>query len=233
MTPLIDFDRDELLVRELLAPFARVQPARLERHRSRQRMPRFRRPLLAAATAAAFMLVGAGVAIGTGVLPGWRTEHALIQSPFMTATDPAAAPGSTVRLSVSGPESATLEIVTNDTETAGTLQEHCTAFVATDAEGRSIGGLRGCGVAGQVAAETGSGESPYEWQSPSGATYAVFYGEAPVPSAAKVALVAGNGVTVATGPVEGGYFLVYAPAEQAVGTLIFYDQQGQMVDKTR
>lgn len=233
MAPVIDFDRDDIVARELLAPLARVRPARLEHHRSPQRTPRFRRPLLAAAAAAAFMLVGAGVAVGTGVLPGWRTEHAIIQSPFMTATDPAAAPGSTVRLSVPGPESATFEIVTNDAETVGTLQEHCTAFVATDAEGRSIGGLRGCGVPGQVAAETGSAESPYEWQSPSGVTYAVFYGAAPVPGSAKVALVAGKSVTVATGPVEGGYFLVYAPAEQAVGSLVFYDRQGQVVDTIR
>jgi hypothetical protein len=47
----------------------------------------------------------------------------------------------------------------------------------------------------------------------------------------KVALVASNGDTVATGPVDGGYFLVYAPAEQAAGSLVFYDQQGQIVDK--
>jgi hypothetical protein len=66
---------------------------------------------------------------------------------------------------------------------------------------------------------------------PSGATYAVIYGDAAVPSAVKVALVASNGDTVATGPVDGGYFLVYAPAEQAAGSLVFYDQQGQIVDK--
>jgi hypothetical protein len=35
------------------------------------------------------------------------------------------------------------------------------------------------------------------------------------------------------GPLRGGYFLVYAPAEQAVGSLVFYDQQGQVVDKIR
>jgi hypothetical protein len=194
------------------------------------------RPLVAVAVAAAaLMLVGAGVAAATGVLPGWKTEQAIIQSPFMTATDPATLPGSTVHISVPGPESATLEIVTNDTETLGTVQEHCTAIVATDAEGRSLGGfpmLRGCGVPGQIRPRgSGSGAGLIEWQLPSGATYAVIYGDAAVPSAVKVALVASNGDTVATGPVDGGYFLVYAPAEQTAGSLVFYDQQGQIVDK--
>jgi hypothetical protein len=230
MTPVIDFDRDELVVRDLLEPFARVQPVTLGRHPNGQRARRFR-PVLAVAAGAALMLVAAGVAAATGVLPGWETVQAIRQSPFMIATDPAAAPGSIVRLSVPGPESATLKVVTNDTETVGTLHEHCTALVATDAEGRSIGGLRGCGVARQVAAETGSGAAPYEWQSPSGVTYAVFWGQAAVPSAAKVALVADNGATIATGPVEGGYFLIYAPAQLSTGSLAFDDERGMVVGR--
>jgi hypothetical protein len=228
MTPVSDLDHDEILVRELLAPFARVQPVKLERHRDGKRARRHR-PALVVAAAVALMLVAAGVAAGTGVLPGWKTVQAIRQSPFMNATDPATAPGSRVRVSVPGPESATLKVVTNDTETVGTLQENCTALVATDAEGRSIGGLRGCGVAHQIRIR--SGAAPYEWQSPSGVSYAVFWGQAPVPSAARVALVARNGNTVATGPVEGGYFLVYAPAEQAVGSLVFTDEHGQVVSR--
>ena len=235
MTPVIDFDRDELVVRDLLEPFARVQPVRLNRP-NRQRARRFR-PAFAVAAGAALMLVGAGVAVATGVLPGWKTEQAIIQSPFMTATDPAALQGSTVNLSAPGPESATLEIVTNNAETVGTLQEHCTAIVAKDAEGRPLGGfpmLRGCGVAGQISPQgSGSGAGLLEWQLPSGVTYAVIYGNAAVPSAVNVALVAGNGDQVATGPADGGYFLVYAPAQLATGSLVFYDERGQIVDELK
>jgi hypothetical protein len=234
MTPVIDFDRDELVVRDLLEPFARVQPVRLKRHPNRQRERRFR-PALAVAAGAALLLVGAGVAAATGVLPGWKTEQALIQSPFMTATDPAALPGSTVNLSAPGPASSTVELVSNDTETVGTLQEHCTAVVATDAEGRPLGdfpSLRGCGVAHQISPQgSSSGAARIEWTLPSGVTYAVIYGAGAAPRAVKVALVASNGDAVSTGPAERGYFLLFTPLEQATGTLVLYDQQGQVVDK--
>ena len=194
------------------------------------------RPRVAVAVAAAaLMLVGAGVAAGTGVLPGWKREQAIFQSPFMTAADPAALPGSIVNFSAPGPESSTVELVGNDTETVGTLQEHCTAVVAIDAEGRPLGdfpGLRGCGVAHQISPQgSGSGAARIEWTLPSGVTYAVIYGAGEAPSAVKVALVASNGDTVATGPAEGGYFLLYAPLDQATGSLVLYDQQGQVVDK--
>jgi len=234
MTPVTDFNPDELVVRDLLEPFARVQPVRLKRRPEWERARRFRRPALAVAAGAALMLVAAGVAAATGVLPGWQTHLAIVQSPFMTATNPAALPGSIVNVSAPGPESATFEMVTNDTETVGTQQEHCTAIVAVGVEGRSIGNfpsLRGCGVAHQISPQgSNSGAAGIEWQLP-GATYAVIYGAGVAPSAAKVALVASDGDTVATGPVEGGYFLVYAPFARATGSLVFYNQQGQAVDK--
>lgn len=234
MTPVIDFDRDERVVRELLEPFARVQPVKLKRHPYGQRTRRFR-PAFAVAAGAALLLVGAGVAAATGVLPGWKTEQTIIQSPFMTATNPAALPGSIVNLSAPGPDSSTVELVSNDTERVGTLQEQCTAIVATDADGRSLGdfpSLRGCGVAGQISPQgSSSGAARIDWTLPSGATYAVIYGAGAAPTAVKVALMASNGDTVATGPADSGYFLLYAPLEQATGTLVLYNQQEQIVDK--
>jgi len=56
-------------------------------------------------------------------------------------------------------------------------------------------------------------------------------GQSPASTAATVALVAGNGDTVATEPVERGYYLVYAPVDQAAGNLVFYDAHGQVVDE--
>jgi hypothetical protein len=227
MTPVIDLNRDEDVVRELLAPFARVQPVTFRRRPTRQRLRRFRPVLAIAAGVIALSIVGAGVAAATGVLPWWKTQQAIMASPFFTSTDPAAVAGSTVYLSVPGPESTTFEIVTNSTVTVGTLQEHCTAIVVKDAQGRSQRGLTSCGAAGAATANAGS----FEWQAPSGATYAVISGTTPVSTAAKVALVASNDVTVATKPVVGGYFLVYAPAEQAAGRLVFYDGHGRVVDE--
>ncbi len=228
MNSEIDFDGDEIVVRDLLEPFARVHPVKLKRHHKRERARRFR-PASAVAAAAALMLLAAGVAAATGVLPGWQTHQEIIQSPFMTATNPAALPGSVVNFSAPLPESATFEVVTNDTETVGTLQEHCTAIAAVDAEGRSLAdfpGLRGCGVHPRTES---SGAAGIQWQSPSGATYAVIYGAGAASSAAKVALVAGDGKTVAIGTVKGGYFLVYAPFDHAAGSLVFYDLQGQVI----
>jgi hypothetical protein len=231
MTPAIDFDCDEIVVRDLLEPLARVQPVKLQRRPNRQPARRFRPAFAIAAGAAALMLVAAGVAAATGVLPGWQNHQAIIQSPFMTATNPAALPGSIVNFSAPLPESATFEIVTNDTETVGTLHEHCTAIVALDAQGRSLTdfpGLRGCGTHPRTESSEAAG---IQWQSRSGATYAVIYGAGAAPSAAKVALVAGDGETVATAPVKGGHYLVYAPFAQAAGNLVFYNPHGQVVDK--
>ena len=99
---------------------------------------RRRRVVLIAAVGAAITVVGAGVAAATGVLPWWNTVQTMrsgMSSPFATSADPAAVPGSTVRLSVSGPASTTFEVVTN-TVTVGTDQENCTAIAVKDAQGR-------------------------------------------------------------------------------------------------
>ena len=71
----------------------------------------------------------------------------------------------------------------------------------------------------------------FEWQTPSGVTYAIVAGPTPTSTAAKVALLASNGVTATTEPVAGGYYLVYAPAELSVASLVFYDARGQVVDE--
>jgi len=197
--------------------------SRAIRAAARRRFRR-RRVVLIAAVGAAF--VGAGVAAATGVLPSWNSVQAVGSSPFGTSADPAAVAGSTVRLSVPGPASTTLEVVTN-TVTVGTDQENCTAIAVKDAQGRSQHLMTSCGAPGAAVADAGS----FDWQAPSGVTYAIVAGPTPTSTAAKVALLASNGVTAMTEPVAGGYYLVYAPAELSVASLVFYDARGQVVDE--
>ena len=199
--------------------------SRALRAAARRRFGR-RRVVLIAAVGAAITVVGAGVAAATGVLPWWNSVQAVESSPFGTSADPAAVAGSTVRLSVSGPASTTFEVVTN-TVTVGTDQENCTAIAVKDAQGRSQHLMTSCGAPGAAVADAGS----FDWQAPSGVTYAIVAGPTPTSTAAKVALLASNGVTATTEPVAGGYYLVYAPAELSVASLVFYDARGQVVDE--
>jgi hypothetical protein len=187
---------------------------------------RRRRVVLIAAVGAAITIVGAGVAAATGVLPWWSSVHAIESSPFATSADPASVPGSTVRLSVPGPDSTTFEVVTN-TVTIGTDQENCTAIAVKDAQGQSQHLMASCGAPGAAVAQTGS----FDWRAPPGVTYAIFAGPTPTSSAAKVALLASNGATATTEPIAGGYYLTYAPVELSVASLVFYDARGQVVDE--
>jgi hypothetical protein len=202
--------------------------SRALRAAARRRFER-RRVVLIAAVAAAITVVGAGVAAATGVLP-WlnsvQTMSSAMSSPFATSANPAAVAGSTVRLSVSGPESTTFEVVTN-TVTVAIGQADCTAIAVKDAQGRSQHLMTSCGAPGAAVAQAGS----FDWQAPSGVTYAIVAGPTPTSTAAKVALLASNGVTATTEPVAGGYYLVYAPAELSVASLVFYDARGQVVDE--
>ncbi|MES1246586.1 MAG: hypothetical protein ABUS54_02805 [Actinomycetota bacterium] len=191
------------------------------RHRSRRR-----RGLLVAALVAACTVAGAGVAAATGVLPWWNRVQSMrtaMSSPFATAADPAAVPGSAVRLSAPGPESTTFEIVTGTVNVA-TGQASCTAIAVRDAQGRSQRLLTSCGAAGSAVAQA----ARLDWQSPSGVAYAIFAGPTPTSSAAAVALRAGSR-DVVTGRVAGGYYLVWAAATQAADSLVFSDAQGQVV----
>jgi hypothetical protein len=202
--------------------------SRALRAAARRRFER-RRVVLIAAVGAAITVVGAGVAAATGVLPWWNTVQTMrsgMSSPFATSADPAAVPGSTVRLSVPGPASTTFEVVTN-TVTVDTGQADCTAIAVKDAQGQSQHLMTSCGAPGAAVAQAGS----YYWQAPSGDTYAIVAGPTPTSTAATVALLASNGVTATTEPVAGGYYLVYAPAELSVASLVFYDARGQIVDE--
>jgi hypothetical protein len=192
-----------------------------------RRRSRRRRVVLIAAVVAA--LVGAGVAVATGVLPWWhsmQTMRSAMSSPFATSADPATVPGSTVRLSVPGPGSTTLEVVTN-TVTVDTGQADCTAIAVKDAQGRSQHLMTSCAAGRAAVADAGS----FDWQAPSGVTYAIIAGPTPTSTAAKVALRAGNGRTATTERIAGGYYLVYAPAKLSSGRLVFYDARGQVVDE--
>jgi hypothetical protein len=234
MTHVIDLDGDDYLVRELFAPFARVQPVTLRRRPSRQRLRRVR-PLVAVTVGViALAAVGAGAAVGTGVLPWWQHHEEVMALPFFTSTDPAALPGSIVHISAPGPEGLTFEFVTNDTEMVGTVQQHCSGLFAKDAQGRPVGGFPvECGRASALRPQAPFGETTYVTflGAPSGAPYAVFTGPTPISTAATVAVVAGNGDTVATGPVERGYYLLYAPPNRAAGSFVFHDARGQVVDE--
>jgi hypothetical protein len=202
--------------------------SRALRAAARRRFER-RRVVLIAAVGAAITVVGAGVAAATGVLPWWNTVQTMrsgMSSPFGTSADPAAVAGSIVRLSVPGPASTSFEVVTN-TVTVATGQADCTAIAVKDAEGRSQHLMTNCGAPGAAVAQAAS----FDWQAPSGVTYAIVAGPTPTSTAAKVALLAGNGVTATTEPVAGGYYLVYAPAELSTSSLVFYDARGQVVDE--
>lgn len=187
------------------------------------------RVTLIAASAATFAVGVTGIAAGAGVMPWWhsaQTMRSAMNSPFLTSADPAALPGSTVRLSVPGPASTTFEVVT-DTVAVATGKANCTAIVVKDAEGQSQRLLSSCGVLGAAVAQAGS----FEWQAPSGATYAVIAGPSPTSTAAKVALVGSNGVSATTEPTGDGYYLVYARIQLSTGRLVFYNARGQVVDE--
>lgn len=224
----------ENLVREVMTEqtedlcLGRDAASRALRAAARRRFGR-RRVVLIVVVGAAISVAGAGIAAATGVLPWWNRAHTMrsaMNSPFATSADPAAVAGSTVRLSVPGPASTTLEVVTN-TVTVAIGQAHCTAIAAKDAQGRSQHLMTNCGAPGAAVAQAGS----FDWQAPSGVTYAIVAGPTPTSTAAKVALLASNGVTATTEPVAGGYYLVYAPAELSVASLVFYDARGQVVDE--
>jgi hypothetical protein len=72
-----------------------------------------------------------------------------------------------------------------------------------------------------------------DWQAPSGASYVIETGPAPTPEAAKVVLQDSNGAAIATEPLGGGHYLVYAPAQVLPPTvgLVFYDAAGHVVDQ--
>lgn len=231
MTPVNAPEPDDDVVRDLLAPFERVQPVRLSRHsrprRSRRLVPTGRRGLaLIALVGATVTAVAAGGAAVTGVL-SWnsRADQRAFDSPFGRSPDPAAVPGSTVRLSLPGPASSTFVIVTK-TITVGThTKVNCTAVAVKDAQARWQRLTLSCGTPGALAAEAATGY----WQVPSGGTYTIITGPTPTPTAAKVALLATNGVVARTEPVAGGNYLVYAPEQLPIARLVFYDAHGRVV----
>jgi hypothetical protein len=202
----------------------RVLAAARRRRRRRERL------VLIAVPSAVVALAAAGIATATGVMPWITREQQFTSTPFVTAPNPATVAGSKVVLTVPGPESTTFEVITNNTVTIGGELNSCTAVINKDAQGRSQPLGRGCGGPSAVTPHAGS----VEWQAPSGAKYAVVDGPEPTPEAATVALTDRDGVTIATGQVGGGYFLVYTPAREALpstGSLVFFDASGEVVDK--
>lgn len=195
--------------------------------RAAARRRRSKRLALMAGSSAAFAVAGTGIAAAAGVLPWWTSVEATTSSPFATAQDPAAVAGSQSRLTIPGPESTTFEVVTN-TMTTGAQHLNCTAVAVKDAHGRSQHLTNSCGAPGAFTALAGS----FDWQAPSGATYAIVTGPAPTSDAAKVVLTDSNGVT-SSEPVAGGFYLVYAPAASLSPNdrLVFYDTAGKFVDE--
>jgi hypothetical protein len=195
-----------------------------------RRLRGHKRLVLSAVAGGLVLLAGAAVATATGVMPWITRAQEFRSTPFVTAPNPAALPGSNVVLTVPGPESTTFEVITNDTVTIGGKVNSCVAVINKDPQGRARGaGLKGCGGAGAAVAEAGS----FDWQAPSGTRYAVVEGPQPTSDTATVALRDPNGATLATGRVEGGYFLIYTLATAALpsdGSLVFSDASGHVVD---
>jgi hypothetical protein len=184
--------------------------------------------LVLTAVAGGLVLLGAAaVATATGVMPWITRAREFSSTPFVTTPTPAALPGSHVVLTVPGPESTRFEVITNDTVTIGGKVNSCVAVINNDAQGRRQGaGLTGCGAAGAAVAGAGS----FDWQAPSGTHYAVVEGTS---DAATVALRDPSGATIASGKVEGGYFLIYTlatPTLPSDGSLVFSDASGHVVD---
>lgn len=186
--------------------------------------------VLAGVTAVLVLLAAAGVATAIGVMPWITRAHEFRSTPFVTTPAPEALPGSNVVLTVAGPESTTFEVITNNTVTIGGEVNSCVAVINKNFQGQPQGaGLKGCGAAGAAVPAAGS----FDWQAPSGTTYAVVEGPQPTPNAATVALRDPTGATLATGKVRGGYFLIYTLATATLpsnGSLVFSDASGHVVD---
>jgi len=178
--------------------------------------------LLAAAVAVTVAGAGYVAAAAAGVLPSPWSGPAIDRIPFVTSPDPAG----TVRLAVPGPESTILEIVTNTTA-VGTAIGECTGVVVKGPQGRSVHPISACGGRSAARAEN----SVFDWQAPSGATFAIVWGAAPS-GATKVSLTDRTG-TATTEPTAGGFFVAYLPTQQmpATGTLDFYDSSGQIIGR--
>jgi hypothetical protein len=204
----------------------RVLAAARRRRRKRERL------VLFAVSSAVVALAAASIATATGVMPWIRGEQQFLSTPFVTTPNPATVPGSKVVLTVPGPESTTFEVITNNTVTIGGELNSCTAVINKDAQGRFQPIGTGCAGPNAVTAKDVSESS--DWPAPSGAKYAVVDGPEPTSEAATVAITDRDGVTIATGHVGGGYFLVYTPATEALpstGSLVFFDTAGEVVDK--
>jgi hypothetical protein len=210
----------EIAVAEPSEPF---QAAR-STTRSGRRSTKARVAVLAGASAA--LVVGAGViSAAAGVLPNPWSGPAMDKIPFVSTPDPASVAGSRVVLSVPGPESTTLEIVTDTISVAGTPAT-CTDVAIKEPQGQTANLLSGCGgpsAASPIAVAV-------NWQAPSGASYAIVNSKAP-PGAATVSLSGSPTLPTVTEPVGGGYYVLYVPASELseYTDLTFYNPAGQVV----
>jgi hypothetical protein len=145
--------------------------------------------------------------------------------PFVSTPDPASVAGSRVVLSVPGPESTTLEIVTDTISVAG-IPGTCMDVVVKEPQGQTANVVSSCGtpsMASPVAAVQ-------NWQAPSGASYAIVDSKAP-PGAATVSLTGSPTQPTVTEPVGGGYYILYVPASEMSGytDLTFKNDAGQVI----
>ncbi len=189
-----------------------------------------RRLVLAPVAGVLVVLAATGVATATGVMPWITRAQEFRSAPFLTTPNPAALPGSHVVLTMSGPESTTFEVITNNTVTIGGEANSCVAVINKDAQSRSQHLTTGCGGPSTVAAPSASSS---DWQAPSGTEYAVVDGQQPTSNTATVALRDPKGATIATGQLGGGYFLIFTPATATLpsnGSLVFSDASDHVVD---
>lgn len=202
------------------------------RHRGHKRL------VLTAVAGGLVLLGAAAAATAIGVMPWISRAQEFSSAPFVTTPAPETLPGSNVVLTVPGPESTTFEVITNNAVTIGGKVNSCVAVINKDSHGQPQGaGLKGCGPAGAAGPGAAGAAVPaagsFDWQAPSGTTYAVVEGSEPGSNAAIVALRDPTGATLATGKVRGGYFLIYTLATATLpsnGSLVFSDASGHVID---
>lgn len=197
---------------------------------------------IVAGAAVAVIAAGGGVAAAAGVLPlPWSTTKAAVS--FMNSANPAAVPGAVVRLSVAGPESTVIKVVSDVVDNTAQHLEYCSTLSVTGPQGHLDNtNLNGNGACMFGSAPPGSTTSASQihlvgptislssLRAPSGAIFHIVWGIAPG-GAAAVELNNNHGLVGAKGSVAGGYYTIWLPAPDlmAYSSLTFFNSSGETI----
>jgi hypothetical protein len=199
MTPVLELSRDDDVVRELLAPYARVQPVTLKRRPARRWKRRF--ALVAVALAltgviATVAVAGTGWLVGSPAPPDVKSDF----GSYATQLGFNPQPGQAVLVASSGPYQLYA--------TANTQGGFCTLVVtpwrpASAHEGGECTAAQGLPESSKFYASTG-GQSPLA----DNASTAVVYGHTTDAGASSVQFDGPNGAPVTATVGKGGFFIV-------------------------